>query len=144
MILRSEPCHLQGGDALLQRRILQLPDRPAFRTDHVVMILRQHPQLILHGLRRQVMAHDQAAVDQHLKRIVNSSLADVEIHILQFLVKDIHVEMAGETAYAFQDGIPFLRLPQFLLYQIPGKLFPHLCVLFCIHFQAATPRDRQS
>jgi hypothetical protein len=110
MIFRSETRYLQRSDIFLQCRILQLPDRPAFRTDQMRMCLRQHPQLILHSLGCQLMTHNQATVYQNVDCVINSSPTDMKIHFLQFLMKQTHIEMTGETAYTLQYGISFLRL----------------------------------
>ena len=99
MIFRSETRYLQRSDIFLQCCILQLSDCPAFRTDQMRMCLRQHPQLILHSLGCQLMTHNQATVYQNVDCVINSSPTDMKIHFLQFLMKQTHIEMTGETAY---------------------------------------------
>jgi len=67
----------------------------------MLMGLSQNTQFILGRLRRQLVANNQTAIFQHLQGIVKRCLTDMKIRFFQFLRKQAHVEMTGESAYTF-------------------------------------------
>ena len=110
MKLRCETGYLQIVDILFQHVVFHFPNGPALHANQVQVRFCQCPQFVLNRLGVELMPHDQAAVFQHIQRVVKRCPTHMEVRLFQLFLKGVHIEMTGEATDAFKDRISFLRL----------------------------------
>ena len=84
-------------------------------------------QLVLYGLRRELVADDDARIHQQLERVVDRRPADVEVLLLESQMHHLHVEVAANTADVFEDFEALCRLAHSTVGEEAGeRLFDRL------------------
>lgn len=114
---------------VLDTRVTELQYLVALDTDQMVVLLISVGLLKLGDVLTKLMLCHQVTFFQKVQSVVNRGPADAIVFVFHTDVESFYIKMSRPIIYLFQNGVPFRRFPQFLIFKVRRKDFFNLVEL---------------